>query len=188
MGRDALRPFTIFIGLSAREGDPCDAIRDIELREACPDGERETTPLFADEDGSPLTHSILDALLKAALLYACGEAAAKIYTWHSYRSGLATALHAAGVPDAVPIDNTTENGRNATGAKKNPGRVASALWPQYACKEFGGAGWAATVLRCSKHTAIVRFTIATTRDGRPYEDARVPLNQLRPLPSRQLTA
>ena len=35
-------PFTIFIGLSAREGDPCDAIRDIELREACPDGDRET--------------------------------------------------------------------------------------------------------------------------------------------------
>ncbi|EOD33154.1 hypothetical protein EMIHUDRAFT_202355 [Emiliania huxleyi CCMP1516] len=58
----------------------------------------------------------------------------------------------------------------------------------YACKEFGGAGWAATVLRCSKHTAIVRFTIATTRDGRPYEDARVPLNQLRPLPPRQLAA
>ena len=94
-------PFTIFIGLSAREGDPCDALRDIELREACPDDERGTTPLFADEDGSPLTHSILDSLLKAALLHACGEAAAKIYTWHSYRSGLATALHAAGVPDAV---------------------------------------------------------------------------------------
>ena len=34
------------------------------------------------------------------------------------------------------------------------------LAPQYACKEFGGAGWAATVLRCSKHTAIVRFTYA----------------------------
>ena len=47
------------------------------------------------------TRSSIDALLKAALLHACGEAAAKIYTWHSYRSGLATALHAAGVPDAV---------------------------------------------------------------------------------------
>ena len=84
-----------------------------------------------------------------------------------------------------PIDARPITAENATG---RPVLVASALWPQYACKEFGGAGWAATVLRCSKHTAIVRFTIATTRDGRPYEDARVPLNQLRPLPPRQLAA
>ena len=86
---------------------------------------------------------------------------------------------------SAPIDTRPITAENATG---RPVLVASALWPQYACKEFGGAGWAATVLRCSKHTAIVRFTIAATRDGRPYEDARVPLNQLRPLPSRQLTA
>ena len=86
---------------------------------------------------------------------------------------------------SAPIDARPITAENATG---RPVLVASVLWPQYACKEFGGAGWAATVLRCSKHTAIVRFTIATTRDGRPYEDARVPLIQLRPVPSRRLTA
>ena len=91
---------------------------------------------------------------------------------------------ASSLPPA-PIDARPITAANATGRAV---LVASALWPQYACKEFGGAGWAATVLRCSKHTAIVRFTVATTRDGRPYEDERVPLDQLRPLPSRQLTA
>ena len=74
-------PFTIFIGLSAREGDPCDAIRDIELREACPDGERETTPLFADEDGSPLT-----ANLEMCTLDGCAPCFAAIRAkdgWHA---------------------------------------------------------------------------------------------------------
>ena len=92
---------------------------------------------------------------------------------------------AAPSPPAAPIDTRPITAENATG---RPVLVASALWPQYACKEFGGAGWAATVLRCSKHTAIVRFTIASTRDGRPYEDERVPLDRLRPLPSQQSAA
>ena len=76
-------------------------------------------------------------------------------------------------PLAAPIDARPITAENATG---RPVLVASALWPQYACNEFGGAGWAANVLQCSKHSAIVRFTIATTRDGRAYEDARVPLD------------
>ena len=45
-----------------------------------------------------------------------------------------------------PIDARPITAENATG---RPVLVASVLWPQYACKEFGGAGWAATVLRCS---------------------------------------
>ena len=96
---------------------------------------------------------------------------------HATTNSRSSAKRAA---DRRPIDHRRK--------RHGPVLVASALGPQYACKAFGGAGWAATVLRCSKHTAIGRFTIATTRDGRPYEDARVPLNQLRPLPSRQLTA
>ncbi|KAL1495235.1 hypothetical protein AB1Y20_017098 [Prymnesium parvum] len=40
-------------------------------------------------------------MLTAALTFLYGEAVASLYTFHSYRSGLATALHAAGVSDAL---------------------------------------------------------------------------------------
>ena len=53
--------------------------------------------------------------------------------------------------------------------------VASEAWPSYACQEHGGAGWSATVRRLSRSTATVSFNEARTRDGRPYQDARVPI-------------
>ncbi|EOD33512.1 hypothetical protein EMIHUDRAFT_229660 [Emiliania huxleyi CCMP1516] len=131
------------------------------------------------------------------------EAAAKIYTWHSYCSGLSTALHAAGVPDAVIMlmcrwmceaslhvyrrsgavaheanfwaatraDVSNIQAANVPNVVMDQGmadvadfcsrQCAADKAAYYACKEFGGAGWAATVLRCSKHTAIVRFTYTT---------------------------
>ncbi|KAL1521814.1 hypothetical protein AB1Y20_021465 [Prymnesium parvum] len=50
---------------------------------------------------SPYSHGFLGALLNAALTFLYGAATASLYTFHSYRSGLATALHAAGVSDAL---------------------------------------------------------------------------------------
>ena len=62
---------------------------------------RQLTPLFADEHGLPYTHSVMDTLLHAALVRLYGEQIASCYSWHSLRSGLATALKAAGCTDDV---------------------------------------------------------------------------------------
>ena len=40
-------------------------------------------------------------MLRSALAHLYGEAVASLYSFHSFRSGLATALHAAGVSDAM---------------------------------------------------------------------------------------
>ena len=58
-------------------------------------------PLFCNADRTPLRHSAMDAMLRNVLTHLYGTNVAALYSWHSYRSGLATALHAAGVPDAT---------------------------------------------------------------------------------------
>ena len=80
---------------------PCNAgaaLRDIELEQPCRGHLRATTPLFADNIGHPYRHGPMDDLLDAALLYCFGPAAAGTHSWHSLRSGLASALKAAGCP------------------------------------------------------------------------------------------
>ena len=77
------------------------ALRDIELRHPCHGVEREARPVIADENGNPFTHSVLDTILHNVLVYLFGAAMASLFSWHSYRSGLCTALFAAGCPDAL---------------------------------------------------------------------------------------
>lgn len=275
-------PFTIFLVLTADPNDACAALRDIELEIPCLDEERDIFPLFPDADNQPLTHGVLDPMLKSVLTYLYSAAVAALFTWHSFRSGLATALHAAGVSAAVimlmcrwmnekslhvyrrigsteqerhfrhataaNVDaiqaanvvtvvgdqgyasfladlNNTRGGAEArrafdaardrdhvatprassmhVAARSNAplanqpmpnlqpltqhnavGRrvlVARSLWPKDACDEHNGMGWEASVLRTSAITAVVRFSFARTRDGRPYQDERVPLAELTPL-------
>lgn len=79
-------------------------MRALELKVGCnlSAQQRRTTPLFPDQDNSQLyTYSTLHATLRKVLTYCYGPAIAKLYTWHSFRSGLATALHAAGVEDSM---------------------------------------------------------------------------------------
>ena len=57
--------------------------------------------------------------------------------------------------------------------------VPASLWPAYSCKELGGAGWTATIRRVHRSTARVSFDVAQTRDGRPYENELLPLDDLR---------
>ena len=77
------------------------ALRDIELRHPCHGLERESRPVIADENGNPFTHSVLDTILHNVLVHLFGAAMASLFSWHSYRSGLCTALFAAGCPDAL---------------------------------------------------------------------------------------
>ena len=61
--------------------------------------------------------------------------------------------------------------------------VAQSLWPRYPFTEHGGAGWEAIVMHATSATAtaVVNFTLARTRDGRNYQNERVPLAHLTPL-------
>ena len=94
-------PFPVYITFYDEPDNAAKAIRDIELRLPCRGEARKVTPLFADEAGNPYTHARLDGLLNAVLTVLFGAAVASLYSFHSFRSGLATALFAAGVPDAT---------------------------------------------------------------------------------------
>ena len=225
------------------------------------------------------------------LAHLYGASVAALYTWHSFRSGLATALHAANVPDAMimlicrwmcpeslhvyrrmgtreherlineasamnvdaiqsanvvrvvgdqgyaalfsdlqlnqsahsrDFARTTNTALDARNRQLTPAEPASptappplrrplraqpqqpyvgpparlqqlpttvrpgdavvvpaSLWPAYSCKELGGAGWTATIRRVHRSTARVSFDVAQTRDGRPYENELLPLDDLR---------
>ena len=95
-------PFSVVLTYEAH--DPINAaagLADIERRCQIPASERATTPLFHDARREPYTHHYLHAMLREAIAHVYGKAAASLYSWHSYRSGLATALHAAGVSDPM---------------------------------------------------------------------------------------
>lgn len=94
-------PFPVVLDYRDEPGNAAHALRALELRCACEQQERATRPLFADANGKAYTHSFLDRLLKAALTFCFGAKVASLFTWHSYRSGLATALHAAKVDDGM---------------------------------------------------------------------------------------
>ena len=94
-------PFPVYLTYYDEPENPAKAIIDIERRIPCRGLARQATPLFADENGQPYTHARLDGLLTAVLTYLFSAAVAAIFTFHSYRSGLATALFAADVPDGV---------------------------------------------------------------------------------------
>jgi hypothetical protein len=94
--------FPAFLTYSSEVGNAASALRDIELRSPCfGDALRKSTPLFADECGRPYSHAVLDALLKAVLTHCFGAGVASVYSFHSFRSGLACALYASGCPDPM---------------------------------------------------------------------------------------
>ena len=265
-------PFSATLTLHEEPGNAAAALRELVLRRPVPEDERATTPLFHDETYKPYTHAKLDSFLKRILTFLFGKAVASVFTWHSFRSGLATALHAAGVPDAMVqlicrwmcpeslhvyrrmgtkehevnirkamttnVDSiqsanvpriSADQGyaqlvtgstfraqreddvayksallQTPTPPSRPPPRSAlheppvvspalvpltevardqacvipSSIWPDYICNELGGVGWAATVVSYTSSTAVVRFSAARTRDGRPYEDHRLPRSVL----------
>ena len=77
------------------------AVRDIELEQPCDPQARKTTPLFGDVNGCPFTYAVLHRELRQVLTALFGAAVASTLTWHSFRIGLACALHSADCPDAV---------------------------------------------------------------------------------------
>ena len=94
-------PFPSAIAYSSDPNSAGFIIQQIEIDRPARGLLRETTPLFANEHGQPFTHAFMDSLLHVALVKLYGEKVAACYSWHSLRSGLATALKAAGASDDV---------------------------------------------------------------------------------------
>ena len=273
-------PFPVTLTYENTATNACGMLRAMELRTGLTVADRDTTPLFCNAAGRLYSHGFLNSILRMALTHLYGAVVASLYIWHSFRAGLATALHAAGVPDEMiqlicrwmcpeslhcyrrKGTREHENYINAAAkqnvdaiqsanvirvqgdegyaafladlnlhstnrhfdkqlAKDEPAAPAAArataqpakraktppqplqppaclipitdtlkpndevvvprtLWPKYACTEMGGAGWAATVVRvtAAASAAVVKFTYATTRDGRRYENELLPVNCL----------
>jgi hypothetical protein len=94
-------PFPSILPCDANSSSAAYAIRDIELETPCVAADRHRTPLFADANGAPFTYAVLHAELRKLLAALYGAKRAAAYSWHSFRIGLACALHAADCPDAV---------------------------------------------------------------------------------------
>ena len=94
-------PFPVRLTYETTELNSAAALRDLELRVGVSVADRDAYPLFGDAAGRTYTHHYLHNLLQLALTHLYGATVAALYTWHSFRSGLATALHAAGVSDAM---------------------------------------------------------------------------------------
>jgi hypothetical protein len=60
--------------------------------------------------------------------------------------------------------------------------VPREVYPDYACTEYGGTGWAATVCNERHGSVLLRFLHARTPGGQEYERVRLRRDVLRPLP------
>ena len=80
--------YPMTLTLQDEPGNAASWLRDLELRLPCRGEARKNHPLFADKQGMPYTHAFLDKMLKWVLTRCFGEGVARLFTWHSYRSGL----------------------------------------------------------------------------------------------------
>ena len=78
-------------------------------------------------------------------------------------------------PDLRPLEPKTAKGRRVL--------IPRTMWPDYACTEQGGTGWAARIKSCSARDGIARvhFESAIDEEGRPYPDEHLMLSDLQPL-------
>ena len=96
-------PFPVHLPYERDPINAAAAILDIEKRYGIhlSDTERATTPLFHNGASQPYEHHFLHRMLRSVLTHLYGEQTAQLFSFHSYRAGLATALHAAGVEDSI---------------------------------------------------------------------------------------
>jgi len=96
-------PSPIVVGFNSE--DPEDAgliLRDLALYCSVPMSKMRSTPLFTySAGGKALWYSFLSDIFKTLLRQTLPVASVELFTWHSFRSGLACALRAAQAPDWV---------------------------------------------------------------------------------------
>jgi len=83
------------------------ALRDLVLKCPVPPERMRATPLFSMGPAAPgggqkpLRHAFMDKVLRCLLLTFLSAERANLYSWHSFRIGLACALLAAGAPESI---------------------------------------------------------------------------------------
>ena len=96
-------PSPIIVGFNPK--DPEDAgliLRDLALHCPVTSTKMRSTPLFTySPGGKALGYSFLSGVFKTLLRQILPSASAELFSWHSFRSGLACALRAAQAPDWV---------------------------------------------------------------------------------------
>jgi hypothetical protein len=76
-------------------------------------------------------------------------------------------------PDLSPLTRDNAPGRRVL--------VPASVYPQYRCTELEGRGWECVVMTATRLSAVVHFTRAVDRQGRPYQDERLPITALTPM-------
>ena len=94
-------PFPVTLTYYKDDINGAEVLRQIEIHRPCHGDARASTPLFADANNAPYTHHRLGHILRSVLTFLYGSRAAALFTFHSFRSGLASALHAAHVDDGM---------------------------------------------------------------------------------------
>ena len=79
----------------SQELNAAGALRELELSFPVEAAQRRTTPLFMNDNRTPLTGPYMDKLIKGILLH-LGE---QQYSWHSYRAALACSMLEAGASE-----------------------------------------------------------------------------------------
>ena len=85
----------------ASDLNPAAMLREVELRWPCHGHDREELPLFCDGDGQPFTDSRFAALINGTLAAVLGAERAKLYSPHSWRVWLASALRMCNASDGL---------------------------------------------------------------------------------------
>ena len=85
------------------QGVATEALQQLALAVGAPFRQyQETRPVFVDNDKQALASTTMASALYLVMIWLTGSSeAAKLYTWHSFISHLATALHAAGVKPTI---------------------------------------------------------------------------------------
>lgn len=81
--------------------NPARWLRDLELAWPCHGQQRQEVALFSRCNGEPFSDSRFSALIHAVLIEVLGPERARLYTPHSWRVWLASALRMLGAPDAL---------------------------------------------------------------------------------------
>ena len=94
-------PFACVLPYRKERHNAAAALASLEIAQPCAGSARGHTPLFVDAQGALVSHRHLDRILDALLATCFDSAVAATHSWHSFRIGLACALHAADASDAV---------------------------------------------------------------------------------------
>lgn len=89
----------IYLPFHNNQLNPAKWLRDQELAWPCRGASRNITPLFANAQGAPFADSTFSTLVHAVLVQAIGDTQASLYSPHSWRVWLASALRMSGASD-----------------------------------------------------------------------------------------